>query len=750
MLGAAILAPVLGLAGSAGATGQHGRPGHHGPSGPSGPTLGVERSFQRVATFFPDDNGSTVAEIVTATDDGMTLVYGDSVGQGIGVVDITDPAGPRPAGRVDLGGEVTSVAALGNDLVLAAVSRSESTAAPAGTLEVVSLDDLAAPPLASFDLGGQPDSIDVSADGRYAAIAIENERDEDVTVDGVEGGLPQLPAGGLVIVDLVGEPSQWTTRNVDLTGIADRFPEDPEPEFVAINGRNIVAVTLQENNHIVLVDLATGRIRSDFPAGSVTLEGVDATEDGVISLTDTITDVAREPDAIAWTPSGGLVTANEGDLDGGSRGFTVFDWDGDVTFDSGTSIDELAVRHGHYPESRSEAKGSEPEGVAVARYGHDDLVFVGNERGNFVAVYQYLSTGQPAVFRQFLPTGIAPEGLLAIPQRDLFVVADEASPDDGLASDIAIYQLQDGAPTYPMVVGGDDADGAPLPWGTLSGLVGDPNDADVLYGVPDNYYGRSRIFTLDVSAQPAVVTAATELTLDGEPVDLDLEGIAVRPQGGFWVVSEGTGAAPEVETTNQLVSVAADGTVEDVIELPAEVAALQASNGYEGVATFGEGDDEQVWVAFQRQWGGEAEVRLGRYTPATGQWAFARYALDGVESAAGGWVGLSELTALPDGRALVLERDNQRDRAAAIKRLYVVDLATVEPAATWDDAPTVDKELVLDLLPELGAMLPGVVPDKPEGVALAADGQLYVVTDNDGIEDALGLTLLLRLGQLDS
>jgi hypothetical protein len=112
-------------------------------------------------------------------------------------------------------------------------------------------------------------------------------------------------------------------------------------------------------------------------------------------------------------------------------------------------------------------------------------------------------------------------------------------------------------------------------------------------------------------------------------------------------------------------------------------------------------------------------------------------------------VGLSELTALPDGSALVLERDDQRDRDAAVKRLYRVALSDTEPAAELADAPVVAKELVADLLPELAAALPGAVPDKPEGVALGADGQLYVVTDNDGVVDVPGATVLLRLGDLD-
>ena len=148
-------------------------------------------------------------------------------------------------------------------------------------------------------LGGQPDSVAISADGRYAAIAIENERDEDVN----DGEMPQLPAGFLTIVDLIGAPSDWTTRDVDLTGLAERFPDDPEPEYVSINASNQVAVTLQENNHVVIVDLATGDIVTHWSAGTTT-HPADTVEDNDIQFVNMIVDARREPDAIAWTPGG--------------------------------------------------------------------------------------------------------------------------------------------------------------------------------------------------------------------------------------------------------------------------------------------------------------------------------------------------------------------------------------------------------------------------------------------------------------
>ena len=70
-------------------------------------------------------------------------------------------------------------------------------------------------------------------------------------------------------------------RLVDLTGLAEIAPEDPEPEFVDVNSDNIAVVTLQENNHIALVDLATGAVTAHFPAGSVDLAAIDTEDDGV-------------------------------------------------------------------------------------------------------------------------------------------------------------------------------------------------------------------------------------------------------------------------------------------------------------------------------------------------------------------------------------------------------------------------------------------------------------------------------------
>jgi hypothetical protein len=61
--------------------------------------------------------------------------------------------------------------------------------------------------------------------------------------------------------------------------------------------------------------------------------------------------------------------------------------------------------------------------------------------------------------------------------------------------------------------------------------------------------------------------------------------------------------------------------------------------------------------------------------------------------------------------------------------------------------PTLDKVLLRDVYADLDAASISV-PDKVEGMAVAADGQVYLVTDNDGVDENYGETVFLGLGSL--
>lgn len=743
----------------------------------------AEKNFNRVASFpvcqqidlSCDTDTQTSAEIVAASTDGMTLIYTDSPQNRVGFVDITMPAAPKGLGVLALNGEPTSVA-VKQQYALVAVNTSADYVNVSGELAVI---DMASRTLVhTLDLGGQPDSIAISPDGRYAAIAIENERDEDLG----EGIPPQLPAGYLVIVDLVGAPADWTTRVVNMTGLTAKFADDPEPEYVDINHDNIAVVTLQENNHIALVDLATGAVAHDFTAGLVNLTQIDTQEEkpALIRLSESVTDIPREPDGVSWLNDAVFATADEGDMDGGSRGFTLFNTQGNVLYSSGAELDHLAVRLGHYPDGRSGNKGNEPENIDFAQYGDESLLFVASERSSLVFVYDAADAAQP-VLKQVLPAAVAPEGIKALPERQLFVAAsEEDSRDDKMRAVINIYQYQQQPAAYPTIMSDNRADGTPMPWSALSGLAADPEDSATVYSVHDSFYQQSRIFRLNVAQQPAriqqeivlhdsqgvlagvAVQALADMSVDADDasradvfdqadlaalinadqtVNLDLEGIAMAADGGFWLVSEGNGTVGEasrpVSSANLLLQVDEQGVIQQVVRLPAAVDALQLRFGFEGVAV----DGDKVYVAFQRAWQGESNVRIGEYDTTTASWRFFFYPLDAVQSQNGGWVGLSELTALGNGRFMVIERDNQGGPDAAIKRLYQFSLQDVAADAL------ISKTLLRDVMPDL-AKSGGLIPEKIEGAAVLANGDVLIVNDNDGVDDNSGETQLLHLGVL--
>ncbi|WP_346293614.1 esterase-like activity of phytase family protein [Sphaerothrix gracilis] len=723
--------------------------------------------FQRIASFpvflNTDIDSQTVAEIVSVSKDGNTLIYTDSETENIGFVDIRNPASPRPAGVVAVGGEPTSVVVKGR-FALVGVNTSESFVQPSGKLVVVDIRRQRV--VREIELGGQPDSVAISPNERYAAIAIENERDEDLG----DGRPPQQPGGFLVIVETAGSPRSWTTRSVDLDGVADLFPNDPEPEYVDINQDDVAVVTLQENNYVVLVDLPSGNIVNDWSAGTADLSQIDTLENSLIELNSSLSNIPREPDGVTWLPGNLIATADEGDLDGGSRGFTLFDRSGRMLFTAGNSVEQLVTRIGHYPEERSENKGNEPENVTYGQFGRDRLLFVGSERSSVVLVYRLTGNNQPPELLQILPTGVAPEGLLAIPKRNLFVVAsEEDSREDGIRSAINIYRRDEGTPDYPKIASANGSNGLPIPWGALSDLAVDPSRPNTAYTVYDSFYQKSRIFALDISQTPALLNreivlrdtqgqlAAVDASLvnPDQTVNLDPEGVTVRADGGFWVASEGAGTVGDpdnpFETLNLLLRVEPDGAIAEVVTLPAAVNSRQVRFGYEGVASIGRGTNEDVYVAFQREWAGDPEnrVRIGRYDTATGEWAFFYYPIEDPTSPNGGWVGLSSLTPLGNGEFLVVERDNQAGADARIKRLYRFSVSGLAPTAdpgagVTPNFPVVNKRLVRDLIPALEAT-GGLILEKIEGSAVLPNGTILIVNDNDGVDDSNGETQLIRL-----
>lgn len=699
----------------------------------------AESVFNRVASFpvaqnLPADKDKlspTSAEIITATEDGMTLIYSDSPLGAIGFIDITDPKAPKAGGALMMDGEPTSVTtAAGKALV--AVNTSESKQKPSGRLAIV---DIASKKIdMTCDLGGQPDSIALNKDKTLAAIAIENERDEDVD----DGKIPQMPAGDLVTVSVKGGTVDCgTIKRVTLTGLSGIAPEDPEPEFVAFNGQNEIALTLQENNEIVIIDGTTGKVKTHFSAGSVDLSGIDTKRNGALQFTGELKGVLREPDAVKWLDDNRLVVANEGDYKGGSRGFTIFDKTGKVLYESGASFERAVAATGHYPEGRSSSKGVEPEGLEVATFDGQQYLFLLSERASVVGVYK--DTGAEPELTQLLPSGVSPEGAVAIASRNLLATANEVDlgKDGGPRSHVMIYQRAEGEKAYPQIVAAEK-DGNPIGFAALSGLAAVPEKPGQLYAINDSVLGsQPRIYTIDATKKPAVITDALTVTRDGQPAQkLDIEGIAVDGKGGFWLASEGNS---EKLLPHALYHVNSKGEIKEEIALPKELTDNEIRYGFEGVTVVGSGDDATLWMAVQREWkdDGKGLVKLVSYNPKSKEWGAVRYPLDKSEN---GWVGLSEISAYGDS-VYIIERDNLVGDAAKLKKLYKVAIADLKPAKLGGELPVVKKVEAYDFIGNLKTATNGYILDKLEGFTFDASGKAYAVTDNDGVSDSSGETL---------
>ena len=694
--------------------------------------------FNRIASFATplnmaadeDTARETSAEIISASDDGMVLVYTDSPLGVIGLVDIADPAAPKPMGNIDVGGEPTTAHFVGGKIFVG-VNTSESFTAPSGKLVTVDLATKAVE--AECDIGGQPDAVARSPDGSFIAIAVENERDEDVN----DGELPQMPAGYVVKIALNDGVADCAGQmRIDVTGLADVAGDDPEPEFVDINDAGEIALTMQENNHIVIIG-ANGTVASHFSAGAVDLDGIDTERDGKLDFSGKMEGVPREPDSVKWIDANHISVANEGDWKGGSRSFTIFAKDGTVVYDSGPSLEHAIAEIGHYPGHRNK-KGTELESVEAATFDGTPMMFVASERGSIIGVYDITDPAAP-VLKQLLPSGVSPEGMVAIPARNLLASANEVDlREDGLApAHVMIYQLAAGKPAYPMITSAG-SDGL-IGWGALSGLAADPVTPGLLYAVSDSVYTATpRIYTIDANQAPARITSAITVTRGGDAAQkLDLEGIAPDGKGGFWLASEGRS---DRLIPHAIYNVNDKGEIKAEIGLPPELLDHETRFGFEGITVVG----DWLWMAVQREWRDDAKglVKLVGYNTADKTWGAVHYPLD--TPTEGAWMGLSEITAY-GAHVYLIERDNQIADRAATKKLYRIKSADLVPAPLGAELPVMTKELVRDLLPDL-AVLNGYAVDKVEGFAVDAAGTGFVVTDNDGVDDSSGETVFWSVG----
>lgn len=146
-------------------------------------------------------------------------------------------------------------------------------------------------------------------------------------------------------------------------------------------------------------------------------------------------------------------------------------------------------------------------------------------------------------------------------------------------------------------------------------------------------------------------------------------------------------------------------------------------------------------------WGEEDSPRIAVYDTETASWKYAFYPLDEPASLNGGWVGLGDIAPLGESKFLVIERDNQGGPDAALKKIYEIDLGDY----SWEDGTVLEKTLYMDLIAD-GVLTAtnGQIIEKVEGLTVTDEGEVWMNTDNDGVDDSSGESLLAMIGVIES
>jgi hypothetical protein len=263
---------------------------------------------------------------ITAYDRGSARLFTVNGATGsIDIVDLREPWNPKKIGAIDVGpyGAAANSVAVHDGLVAVAVEADDKQAPGR-----VVFFDVAGVERGSVTVGSLPDSLTFTPDGSKIVVANEGE-----PRDYCAPGLANDPMGTISIIDLSAGPAAATVATAGFGGFATvpdgvrifgpnaTIAQDLEPEYVATDGAT-AWVTLQENNALAVVNIATATVSAVVPLGtkdhSRPENAFDASDrDDAIRIQTWPVVGMFNPDSIVPTRDADgnlfLLTANEGD-----------------------------------------------------------------------------------------------------------------------------------------------------------------------------------------------------------------------------------------------------------------------------------------------------------------------------------------------------------------------------------------------------------------------------------------------------
>lgn len=250
----------------------------------------------------------------------------------IDVIDITNPSAASVIYSISLatyGGYVNSVD-VSNGKLAAAIESANKQAA--GKLVIFNTSTYAEEKV--ITVGSLPDMVTYSPDGKYIFTANEGEPDAaysndpegSVSIISVENG---YSVTHISFASFAPQLAALKAKGFRVFGPGNDIAKDVEPEYITIAADSKTAwVTLQENNAVAVIDIASKSITKILPLGfkdySNTANAIDPSDkEGSISFAPWKVFGTYMPDAIANLNFNGtpyIFTANEGD----AREYTGF------------------------------------------------------------------------------------------------------------------------------------------------------------------------------------------------------------------------------------------------------------------------------------------------------------------------------------------------------------------------------------------------------------------------------------------
>jgi hypothetical protein len=288
---------------------------------------------------FTHQGGKESAEITAYDAASKKLFVVNGALASLDVLDLTNPAQPVLLQTITMAslwpeaGAANSVA-VHQGMVALAVQASDKT--QPGRLIVLRASDYAV--LGTAVVGALPDMVTFTPDGKTLLLANEGEPNSYGLPGSVdpEGSISVVDVSGLSLsslsVVLTAKTADFRAFNdqkdaliasgVRIFGPGATVAQDLEPEYITVSADGKTAyVTLQENNAMAIVDIATAKVTAIKPFGykdhSLAGNGLDASDrDSAINIKTWPVLGMYLPDAIASYSVAGqtyLITANEGD-----------------------------------------------------------------------------------------------------------------------------------------------------------------------------------------------------------------------------------------------------------------------------------------------------------------------------------------------------------------------------------------------------------------------------------------------------